>query len=918
MKMKRLSATGAALAAALFAAALLALAGCSSPGGSDTTETSLVGIEATTTKTGYLLGQDLDLNSITVAGTYSDGSKKTIPIGGVTVAGYDKTLAGEQTVRVTVEGKSATFTVTVTDDPAEAKEALNTAVEEALNSIAGIAVSEDGGGVPAGVPWVTPAQKEALDAAVEAAREAAASGDATIAAIAAALEALQEAAEDFAAAAETQTGTETSWSYTVTFNNNGGAGANPETKTVASPNTTVGSLPDAPVWSGHNFTGWNVNADGLGNEFTEATPVVKDIVVYARWTVIETPVNAQAPAISAQPQDGAYTQGDEAAALSVTATSPDGGLLSYQWYNAVSGGTWTAIEGATESSYTPPTDSVGAVPYYARITNTNNSVSGTKTAGISSGTAIITVSPVPVTNAQAPAISVQPLSAAYDPGDTVAALFVTASSPDGGVLSYQWHSGAAGSGEWTAIEGATESSYTPPIVAAGTVSYYVRVTNTNDGVNGTKTAGANSNPATVTVSPVNAQAPVISVQPRSAAYNAGATPTALSVTASSPDGGDLSYQWFSAAGSGEWTAIEGATQSSYTPSTAAAGAVSYYVRVTNTNDNANGTKTAAVNSGTATITVSLVNAQAPSISAQPQSAAYTTGDTPEALSVTASSPDGGILSYQWFNGAAGSGEWTAINGATTASYTPPTATAGTVSYYVRVTNTNNSLSGTKTAAINSGTATVTVSPINALAPTISVQPQNATYAPGDTPVALFVTAASPDGGTLSYQWHSRDGSSSPWTAISAATATSYTPSTATLGTVYYYVVITNTNAGVDGNTTATANSGVATVQIRNPEPGSGSFGFSAWVNDDDSLVSDMPGYFDISRSLGQSLVLAAADDLDEIQWSINGADLPPPRGTARSIAIEAATYLPGDYTLGLKAKKDTIPYSINFTVTVDN
>jgi hypothetical protein len=180
MKMKRLSKSGPALCVALFAVALLTLVGCSSPGGGDTTETFLVSIEAGTTKTGYLLGQDLDLNSITVTGTYSDGTTKSIPINGDNIAGYDKNLAGEQTVRVTVDGKSATFTVTVTDDSTEAKEALNTAVDEALNSIEAIAVSEDGSGVPEGIKWITPAQKEALDAAVEAAREAANSGDAAM------------------------------------------------------------------------------------------------------------------------------------------------------------------------------------------------------------------------------------------------------------------------------------------------------------------------------------------------------------------------------------------------------------------------------------------------------------------------------------------------------------------------------------------------------------------------------------------------------------------------------------------------------------------------------------------------------------------------------------------------------------------
>jgi hypothetical protein len=173
---------------------------------------------------------------------------------------------------------------------------------------------------------------------------------------------------------------------------------------------------------------------------------------------------------------------------------------------------------------------------------------------------------------------------------------------------------------WAAISGATESSYTPPTAEAGAVSYYVEVTNTRNDVNGTKTASIDSNTATITVTVVDAQAPNITVQPQAAAYNVGQTATALTVTAASRDGGELSYQWHSRTGNGEWAPISGATDASHAPSTAAAGVVYYYVQVTNTNNNLSGITTASVDSNTATITVTVVDAQAPDISAQPQAA----------------------------------------------------------------------------------------------------------------------------------------------------------------------------------------------------------------------------------------------------------------------------------------------------------
>ena len=204
MKMKRFSEGGGALCALMLAMTLAAFAGCSNPGGEETETPSLVGIRAETAKTGYFQGEDLDLSTITVAGTYSDGTTKFLAIGEADIAGYDKNKAGEQTLTVTVEGKTAAFTVTVTDDPAEAKQILDAALEAAEERLAEIVVSEDGSGVPEGVAWVTPGQKAVLDEALEAAREASASGDATLAELAAVLKALEDAEEAFAAAAETQ------------------------------------------------------------------------------------------------------------------------------------------------------------------------------------------------------------------------------------------------------------------------------------------------------------------------------------------------------------------------------------------------------------------------------------------------------------------------------------------------------------------------------------------------------------------------------------------------------------------------------------------------------------------------------------------------------------------------------------------
>ena len=75
--------------------------------------TTLTGIAVTTppTKTAYTIGEALDPAGLVVTATYSDGSTQVVT--GYTTSGFSSTTAGQKTVTVTYEGKTATFTVTV-------------------------------------------------------------------------------------------------------------------------------------------------------------------------------------------------------------------------------------------------------------------------------------------------------------------------------------------------------------------------------------------------------------------------------------------------------------------------------------------------------------------------------------------------------------------------------------------------------------------------------------------------------------------------------------------------------------------------------------------------------------------------------------------------------------------------------------
>ncbi|MDR1975491.1 MAG: hypothetical protein LBQ18_00715, partial [Campylobacteraceae bacterium] len=95
--------------------------------------------------------------------------------------------------------------------------------------------------------------------------------------------------------------------------------------------------------------------------------------------------------------------------------------------------------------------------------------------------------------------------------------------------------------------------------------------------------------------------------------------------------------------------------------------------------------------------ITSADAKAPTITSQPQSATYTKGATPNALTVSAE-VDAGVLSYQWHSNSVDNNEsGTEIRGEVANTFTPPTDVVGETYYYVVVTNTNPAATGAKTA-----------------------------------------------------------------------------------------------------------------------------------------------------------------------------------------------------------------------------
>ena len=242
------------------------------------------------------------------------------------------------------------------------------------------------------------------------------------------------------------------------------------------------------------------------------------------------------------------------------------------------------------------------------------------------------------------------------------------------------------------------------------------------------------------------------------------------LTASGTGGnGTYTYAWSNGLGSGASKTVTPSTTTIYT--------------VTITDGNGC--------TSTAQTTVTVV--ADPAIAAQPANGTICSGGT-FALGVTAT---GGTpsLSYQW-QSSTNNATWTNISGATSSTYTTPALTATTY-YRVIVSATGNGC-----GSLTSNTSTVTV----VADPSITTQPAGFTECEGAAQVLTVVAT----GGTpsLTYQWQSSLNNAA-WTNISGATAASYTPPSASTGTIYYRAVV---SAG--GNGCGSVNSGSATVIVQ--------------------------------------------------------------------------------------------------------
>ncbi len=420
-------------------------------------------------------------------------------------------------------------------------------------------------------------------------------------------------------------------------------------------------------------------------------------------------IYAQIPEITAQPTDTTVTVG-EAATLSVTA-SVDSGELSYQWFSNSTdsnvGG--SAIDGASSATYTFTPTAAGTYYYYCEIENYDETATGEQRVTTISDPATVEVTQT--TDAQAPTIATQPIDTTVTVG--VETSLTVVASVDSGLLSYQWYSNSTDSNAGgVAITGATSATYTFTPTAAGTYYYYCEIENYDATANGEQRVTTISDPATVEVTQTtDAQTPTIATQPIDTTVTVGVE-TSLTVVAS-VDSGLLSYQWYSNStdSNAGGVAIDGATSATYTFTPTAAGTYYYYCEIENYDATANGEQRVTTISDPATVTATqATDAQTPTIATQPIDTTVTLG-VETSLTVVAS-VDSGVLSYQWYSNSTDSNAGgSAIDGATSATYTFTPTAAGTYYYYCEIENYDETATGEQIVTATSDPATVEVTDV---------------------------------------------------------------------------------------------------------------------------------------------------------------------------------------------------------------
>ncbi len=547
-------------------------------------------------------------------------------------------------------------------------------------------------------------------------------------------------------------------------------------------------------------------------------------------------------------------------------------ISTYQWYSNTSASTSGGTAVSTSSTFTPTNTNAGELYYYLTVTNNNGCVA---TSNVSGSIKVF----------GKPTITALPTTTSYCINAPAASLTPTITNGGYGSLNYQWYSNTTASTSGaTLITNETNATFTPPTTAAGVKYYYVAVTN------GGPTSSSNCNTETSSITEIKVYAtPTITTDPVSATYCAGATPVALSIPGATAGGyGTATYQWYSNTTASTTGGTLVASTATYTPNISSAGTTYYFANVSNgATGGASGCNN--LNSAIVTITVHPLPVITSSTFA---TESLCISSTATSMTASATTTTGTISGYQWYsNTSSSNASGTLINGATNATFTPPTSTTGTTYYFCEITNSW----GCKTKTLVSGAINVYAAPV------INSQPTGATYCQNTTATALSVTATAGGLGTPTYQWYSNTtNTNAGGTPITGATSTTYTPSTSTVGTTYYYVNINN-GGGASGCSILASN---AVAILVNDSPVINAFSLVT----QSICLNATPANLSVTASTAAGTISATG-----YQWFSNNTS-----STSGAISLSgenANTYTPPTNVAGTKYYFALITNSFNCTTT---
>ncbi|MCX8473430.1 MAG: hypothetical protein ORN85_07255, partial [Sediminibacterium sp.] len=550
------------------------------------------------------------------------------------------------------------------------------------------------------------------------------------------------------------------------------------------------------------------------------------------------------PSITAQPSKTPQSlcQGTIASQLSVSALNALGGTgnLNYQWYfnSQPNINNLTAIAGATSSSIIPR-DTVSRLYYFVRVSNNNIGGNNCELYSDSSGS---------ISYFNAPTIDYNLTNLTNRSGclraGTVTPFIIVANNNGNGVLSYQWYRNTINQTSGATPVGTNSNMFRPIDTMVSTSYYYAVVSNS------TAPTGTCKNTTSNVIGQVDIYGTPILDTVRSLNYSycenqtATASPLTVNVINLNSVNAQVFYQWYVNTTNSYVGAIpiNGATSSTYVPPTTNFGTFYYFVAVRNAGPN-------ACDSTFSPLGRPIVVSRSITISSQPNpNSNYCQNGVAATLSVTAVSNDGNTnLTYQWYRSSVQNTLGVLVLDSISRTFTPATSTVGTLYYSVVIGNSN--------CSINSNQATVNVLGLPSITTALPVVGQPVCFNLSQ-PVKINIIANDALGGrNLNYQWF-RNLNQQNFGGVALTSIDSTTNVNDTVGTHYYYVVLTNALSGNSCKTTSLISGGFTSY-------------IAPSITSQSLRITDTC-YF--VNSLGQSLGLNATPGLLgslSYQWFVN-------------------------------------------------